>query len=230
MGSAMISWSVSLAMLASQPDPFAQVTALVQAVANPTAMKTEPVLVRAGPDVPYPESARAIGAHGTVTVSIVVGIDGKPSEVVVTTSSHSSELDDWALALARAAVFEPAKDAQGDPVSARVTIPVLISGAAMTRQRRGLLDYSCGQFIRDEDWWAATSPGKKSEIYNIAYGAATIAQNGLSSVKAFEASKKAFVASWSRAIGDCKKTPNALFIDVIQPYGPMLRRLWEAGR
>jgi len=56
----------------------------------------------------YPERARRAGAQGVVGVRIALAADGSVREVELTQSSGSRQLDDAALAAARASTFAPA--------------------------------------------------------------------------------------------------------------------------
>jgi TonB family protein len=56
----------------------------------------------------YPERARRAGAEGVVGVRIVLAADGSVRQVELTRSSGSRQLDEAALAAARASTFAPA--------------------------------------------------------------------------------------------------------------------------
>jgi periplasmic protein TonB len=65
----------------------------------------------------YPSRALREGREGTVYFSILVGPDGKGKSCTVITSSGHSDLDQAACATAmRRATFNPAKDADGNPI------------------------------------------------------------------------------------------------------------------
>jgi protein TonB len=73
-----------------------------------------PVLVRKV-EPRYPELAREAGVEGTVTVQILVGLDGRVIRAIIAPRGSILMLDEAALEAARASVFTPAL-ANGKPV------------------------------------------------------------------------------------------------------------------
>ncbi len=71
------------------------------------------------PPSAYPRDALGSGIEGTVGFTLVVGPDGKPAQCRVTMSSGNDSLD-WGAceSLMRRAAFDPAKDANGQPIAA----------------------------------------------------------------------------------------------------------------
>lgn len=69
---------------------------------------------------PYPSRARAKGIEGYVTVSMLVGADGNPSDVRVLEAQPAGVFDEAALMTVKAWRFQPATY-EGRPVSIRVT-------------------------------------------------------------------------------------------------------------
>jgi len=73
-------------------------------------------------DDDYPPEALKDNIEGNVSFVLTVGPDGLPSECKVTGTSGSALLDDTACSLLiKRARFEPARDAQDQPVSATYT-------------------------------------------------------------------------------------------------------------
>jgi protein TonB len=64
----------------------------------------------------YPAMSRRIGEQGVVALRVMIGIDGRASEVLVTRSSGSARLDQAAIAAIRQWRFIPAQQG-GRPVS-----------------------------------------------------------------------------------------------------------------
>lgn len=72
----------------------------------------------------YPRDALRVGAQGTVTLRVLVGVDGSPLEVSVERSSGNRSLDNAARAqVLRQWKFQPATDS-GRPVQAYGLVPV----------------------------------------------------------------------------------------------------------
>jgi TonB family protein len=71
----------------------------------------------------YPPEAIRQHVNGVVTLSVVVGVDGKPVDIVLAKSSGHSALDDAAHQSVRQWLFHPALNA-GVPVEASIEVPV----------------------------------------------------------------------------------------------------------
>ena len=78
------------------------------------------------PKPDYPEEARQQHQQGVVLVNIVVGADGRASEVTLGRSSGFPLLDQAALQAVRRWRFDPAR-AAGLPVSSPVQVPIRFS-------------------------------------------------------------------------------------------------------
>ena len=59
----------------------------------------------------YPMRSKRAGDQGTVMVKVLVDTNGRPSQVLLQTSSGHAELDESALSAVRAARFRPFTDA-----------------------------------------------------------------------------------------------------------------------
>lgn len=96
----------------------------------PTGATIGPLSSRASylsnPKPDYPEQARQARQQGVVEVNVVVGADGRVSEVTVSRTSGFPLLDNAALQAVRRWIFEPAR-AGGLPVPSRVDVPVRFS-------------------------------------------------------------------------------------------------------
>lgn len=78
----------------------------------------------------YPEEAARKRQQGTVRVDLIVGPNGRVTQCAITQSSGSMALDDATCrTLEHNARFDPATDAEGNPVSApsTITVPWVIS-------------------------------------------------------------------------------------------------------
>jgi len=65
----------------------------------------------------YPEDAQKKGEQGTAEFLLTVGVDGQPTDCVITNSSGSSSLDSAScLIMMERARFQPALNEQGNPV------------------------------------------------------------------------------------------------------------------
>lgn len=102
------------------PDSAAGVASLepTQTVATDSVLAYETVIQ---PD--YPRDARKRGEHGTVVLSVLVGRDGLPKEVVVARSSGHRQLDREAREAVLRWRFRPVH-VNGETVQARGLVPI----------------------------------------------------------------------------------------------------------
>jgi TonB family protein len=200
------------------------------AAAPPQPSKASHPKFLSGPEAEFPDAAKAAGEFGKVAVSGTIGVDGKLHDAKVTLSSNSALLDASALTAANAAVFEPAHDAQGAAIAVPANIPYDFSNAKSPGKGGGALRYKCDQFVRDYDWWYKTWPADKhDDFYLMVLGYSSLAQSqhagGGVDLSKFADSNEDFNSRWHKTVEECRKTPDKLFIDVIEPEGPFLRRL-----
>lgn len=227
-------WAPLLALIAAPPAgqdaPAAPVQVvpdtpeMAQARANHTRIQTPPALLSPRqPDAPA--AARAAGAHGKVVVTGIIGSDGSVTQARIVTSSRSDLLDAAALDRVRAGRFAPARDADGNAIAVVGSFPFQFSNTDLPgRNFDVLLRYRCDQFVRDQDWWGATWPATaRDELYTMTLGLKTIAGG-------FKADSGDFSKHWADAVEACRKQPDAIFIDVLQPEGKAWRALAERSR
>lgn len=209
---------------AAVPQP-AHSPAMAEAIANKARVKTKPSF-KDGPDAVLSEAAKAAGAHGSIQLSLIIDVEGKPAEVSVLTSSRSPELDAIAVEAVKASRYEPAKDKDGTPIALRVVTSSTFYNVHLVGRNDGMVQHQCAQFLRDENWWAAHWPGERSYTFNIALGATTITTRGsMSDAKALSKTVQDFTASFERAKERCAKAPDTLFVDALEPGGELLRKL-----
>ncbi len=90
--------------------------------ATPVAAPTEVAAVKTPPPQ-YPIELACQNIGGTSTLKVVIGPDGKPSEVTLATSSGNSALDEQARTAVQGWQFKAATRA-GQPVSSTIQVPV----------------------------------------------------------------------------------------------------------
>lgn len=74
------------------------------------------------PEPEFSEKARKAGEQGTVTLSLIVGTDGKPRDVTVSCSS-APDLNENAVDAVRSWKFEPGTK-HGKPVMIEISVEV----------------------------------------------------------------------------------------------------------
>ena len=207
----------------------AEAVAMATAKANQALVKVKPRWVSGG-DPEYPESEKALGHHGVVKVSGILGVDGRLSQTRVASSSGAPVLDDLALTSVQGARFEPARDAAGGLLPLAITVPVEFYSYKSAGPGGGILRYSCGQFARDMDWWRATFPKAEPidlELYAMMRGIAALAQinSGRLDVAAIKSANTDFARRWSAAVETCRAHPERRFTQALQPEGRIAEAL-----
>ena len=204
---------------------FFAASAAAQDVPPAPANATHPKFL-SGPIAEFPDAAKAAGEFGKVIVSGTIDVDGRLHDPKIEVSSKSDLLDASALAAASAAVFDPAHDEQGTPVAKHAQVPYNFSNANTPGKGGGALRYRCDQFVRDYDWWFKTWPDdKKSDFYLLVLGYETLLSMRGGSLQVQPDAAKNFDIHWRATVESCRKKPDKLFIDVIDPEGPFLRKL-----
>jgi TonB family protein len=206
----------------STPDAERGSPAWVAANANKARAKTSPSFINE-PDYVRPEAARLAGEFGEVVISGIIGEDGKVREPKIKVSSRSSSIDSAALASIPAMLFEPARDAEGNPLSIPADL-ALEFGHVDFRGPRGLSQYRCEQFVRDYDWWYRTWPADAQDrIFKTLRG--YVALSGMQSGKP----AGDFDSEWKATIEACRKSPGRLMLDMLKPDGAFIRGMLKKG-
>lgn len=203
----------------SAPKAVPEITsaAMAEAIANKSRAKSPPRFIQEPSDV-RPEAAAQAGEFGELMLSGIIGTDGRLHEAKITQSSRSATLDAAALAAVPTMLFEPAKDADGKPLSVPANLPLEYL-ATDFHGPRGLAHYQCAQFVRDYDWWFKTWPAEKQDrVYKTLRGYAVL--NDLRSGKSSD-----FSSEWKDAIERCRKAPDRLMLDMLKPHGNLFRAM-----
>jgi len=190
--------------------------AMAEARANKDRAKTAPSFTKE-PDYERPETAKLAGEFGEVILSGIIGADGKFIEPRIAVSSRSASIDAAALASVPSMTFEPARDADGAPLSTPAHLPLEYSQVNF-HGPEGLAHYRCDQFVRDYDWWYRTWPAEHQDrVFKTLRGFAAVAdmRSGKSPTN--------FVAEWKSAIDACRKSPNRMMLEMLNPHGALFR-------
>lgn len=171
------------------------------------------------PERVRPEAAQLAGEFGEVVLSGIIGADGRLHEARVVESSRSAAIDAAALASVPNMLFEPARDAEGRALSTAARLPreylhVEFHGP------RGLANYRCDQFVRDYDWWYRTWPSDKVDrVFSTLRGFATVAD------MQSRRSGGDFATEWRAALEACRRSPDRLMLDLLEPHGALFRTM-----
>ena len=202
---------------------------MATAKANRALAKVKPRWV-SGDQPAFPEAEKALGHHGVVKVSGILGVDGRMSQAEVALSSGAPVLDALALASVKDALFEPARDAAGAPLPLAITVPFEFYSYKSAGPGGGILRYNCGQFSQDMDWWRLTFPKAEPgdhELYLMMRGVGFLASMNSRplDVSALKSSNADFARRWSEAIETCRGHPERRFTQVLKPEGRIAENL-----
>jgi TonB family protein len=197
---------------------------------NTRLVKTQPQFV-SGPPANLPDSEKLLGHHGKVLVQGLLGVDGKMRYLTILTSSRAPALDQIALDATAGAIFQPAKDATGRAMPVPIAMPHEFY-AYQSATGVGAAQYTCDQFVRDQDWYRATwpeNPYVSQEFYVMMRGLqvamAIGAGRSITELMAMREANPAFEARWRAAIETCRANPSGKFMDALKPEGDILVRL-----
>jgi TonB family protein len=192
--------------------------------------KTQPVFV-SGPQAVFSDAEKQLGHHGKVLVQGLLGVDGKMRYLTVQTSSRVPALDQSALDATAATTFQPAKDEAGRAIAVPIAMPHEFY-AYKSSTGYGAREYTCDQFVRDQDWYKTAwpdDPYTSQEFYSMVRGLQIVMAMGsgrsLTQAMASVENNQAFEARWRAAIETCRARPTAKFVEALKPEGDIILRL-----
>ncbi len=199
----------------STPAPSLEDSPVVKsAKANRASMKTAPTYT-VEPDTVVPDDAKLHGEHGEVSLAGVVDTDGRFIETRIKSTSRSDRIDAAALRAAQEARFAPARDADGRPIAAYISVLFNFTNTPLL-DREAFPAYRCGQFVRDQDWWKQAWP-ERSDRNLGDFGDLLTGMVMLSSgtrPEAFQRNAARSDAVWDATLKECRTKPDAAVVDV----------------
>lgn len=176
---------------------------------------------QSGEEPAYPDVERALGHHGRVGITGVLGADGRLRYATVSRSSRAPALDAIGLASAVADQYTPARDAAGNAIPVAFTTSRSFYSFTSS-EGVGAAMYTCPQFVLDMDWFKSTWTEEDLHnhyFYLLIRGLGTVAS--LSSGRGIGAveSNESYMARWNRAIDTCRDHPNWRFAQAMRPEG-----------
>ena len=217
--------SSALAQEATPPPVALALTAEQQAEITAAEANTALIATRAewasGPEAEYPDAERALGHNGRVEVRGLLGVDGRVRYASVSQSSRAPALDAIALASVEASVYQPAKDASGNPIPTMLTTNRFFENYTSSEGVSAAI-YTCPQFVLDMDWYKQTwgeDQLHEHRFYLMIRGLGTIARmNSGAGIGSIE-SNESYLGRWNRAIETCRAHPNWRFAQALRPEG-----------
>jgi len=229
----LVALSLSVALMAApEVAPLSPEQAAVEAVKGSLPLVKTRAVRKTGDYASLTDEARKLGHNGKVTVSGVLGVDGKLTALHVSRSSGSPLLDDAALVAARSWSFDPALDAEGKPLAVPIKLPFEFF-AYKPADGTGISGYRCDQFVLDQDWWRSSHPNSTTrsdnELYSMMLGLGMITSGALNDVGKLKTAVSDFEKRWDAAIATCRRSPDKRFVEVLKPEGPQAEALAKRG-
>lgn len=163
-------------------------------------------------DSQYPSRLAAAGVQGTVEILAKLGSDGAPTQVEVSQTSRSEDLDLAAINLVKTLSFRVKADSASAPLLA-VIVPVEFMRDTVS----SLPLKSCKDFNLDYGYFRSAFPEKKAEdmpVINMAVGFLFLSMNTSNDKRiAYVKSLKQAIPA---AISACSAQPEAKFLDLLR--------------
>lgn len=194
----------------------ARLTLAENTLAQPGAQMMEGDTVVYPGEPAYPASLAARGVQGRAVVRVQVGADGKAGTVAIAESSRSRELDNAALALARAFPYAPPK---AGVAPGEVLVPVRFRKDSLA----GLPKKTCADFNIDKAYFSATFPRlavSEMEVVKLATGVVLLTLPGPQQMPYAQNSS----AVASAAIAACATQPDEKLLALMQREGAQFSR------
>ncbi|GGZ13696.1 energy transducer TonB [Novosphingobium colocasiae] len=196
-------------------------------------------IILSGAVTDFPEAAKALGHHGKVVFSVLVGADGTLQASELVNSSHSPLLDAAATQALEKAKFRVAAMAGNRQGELRGQVVYKFYKWELPGDDRRFSGYSCADFTLDQDWWDSVSPEKNGKrepdaLDRILLGSRTLLQPGgvfAGGLAGFRSMVAAHRAEWDAARMKCRSHPDQMFVDVLEaPSRKMLLSLTQMDR
>jgi hypothetical protein len=152
-----------------------------------------------------PDVIKPSGAHGTVVIEGDISPDLHVANPHIVSSSHSIDLDDYALNMYGHASLTPSTTTKN---ASKIRLKIRLYNAGLDSM--DWEKYSCLQADLDADWYRKTFPGERevSPLYEFLSAAGTLI--GVK-VLSFARKPSVFEQAWAEAIEDCRTHPQAWF-------------------
>jgi TonB family protein len=111
----------------------------------------------------YPDAARSAGHQGTTEISALIQADGSLANIKVLQSSHSSILDQAALAAISKWRFVAPVDEKGKPRPFTFTYGFDFYKVPLIRPENALAMLTCRDFVADVEWFETTYPNRSRQ-------------------------------------------------------------------
>jgi TonB family protein len=181
--------------------------------------------------VDIPHWAKDAGHNGGATYIAQLDAEGRLISLRISQSSGSSAIDEAVLARAQTLVFKPARDVDGNPVRGSAIGRMSYARWDANSPGGGIAAYTCGDLVREHDWFAGANAGKpfpfapKAVFYTVATVAGIEAGAAIGKAT-IEAELEQRDALWDLLLADCRKTPERLMLDLVD-YPDIYRRLMD---
>jgi TonB family protein len=170
--------------------------------------------------VDIPQWAKDEGHNGRATYTATVGPDGNLIALVLKESSMSPAIDEAVRARAEKLYYFAATDKDGNPVEGSVDVMIGYARHDADSQGGGIGDYTCGDLVREWDWFTAANAGRGKLFWpQNAFTSFTSVGQILAGERPSRAERAAMRAErekmWTKIIKRCRKTPARLMLEEV---------------
>ena len=182
--------------------------------------------------VDIPQWAKGEGHNGRTTYSVTVGPDGAVIAIQLVTSSGSDAIDEAAKQQAQKLKYSPAIDKDCNPTRGTVRVTMAYARFDTDSPGGGLEGYSCGDMLREQDWFDAANITSKALFiprfaYLITGSMVRLEQGEDLDTSMMDAEIEKRTAMWEALVERCRKAPETALLDEID-HPEMYRRQVDA--
>ena len=178
--------------------------------------------------VDIPQAAKDEGHNGRAAYSVVVDADGEVVALYLVISSGSVAIDKAVKERAQELDYSPAIDENCDPTQGSVRVSMEYARFDKESPGGGLDGYSCGDMLREQDWYEASkADSKRAFIPKLAYlvtGSLVRMEQGENLDAAMmDAELAKRTKMWGALVERCRASPDTLLLDEVE-HPAMYRR------
>ena len=170
--------------------------------------------------VDIPQWAKAEGHNGRASVSVTVGADGELAAVDLIKTSGSKAIDEAVMERARILEYSPAIDAKCEPTRATVRVTMQYGRFDKDSPGGGLDGYTCGDMLREQDWFDAAEPSRPALFiprfaYLITGSLVRLEKGEVMSTAMMDAEFEKRIGLWDELVERCRKAPERILLEEV---------------
>lgn len=178
--------------------------------------------------VDIPQAAKGKGHNGRATFAVTVSPEGEVAALDLVKTSGSEAIDEAVKQRAKTLEYKPAINTECEPTQGKVRVTMQYARFDKDSPGGGLDGYSCGEMLREQDWFDAANADRNALfIPRFAYlitGSMVRMEEGEDlDTSMMDAELEKRTAMWSALVKRCRKAPETPLLDEID-HPAMYRR------